>query len=308
MTEPFFSVIIPVYNREQTIAETLASISAQEYRDFEVIVVDDGSTDNTLQIVRQYPWVKLIEQPNAGPGVARNRGVAEAQGEYIAFLDSDDLWFPWTLRRYNEVITSTKTSPAFVAGRHILFSNNTELQNVKNNTIKIDCFADYYSAGEPMHWIGASSFVVASEHFLRVGGFVTENVNAEDAELAMRLGTSDGFVFVTEPTMFAYRQHEGNIALNWQKTVSGTKLIVQREAENKFPGGKARRRDRSIIISRHVRPVAVAAAKRGDLPLFAMFYYSVLGESIKSARFRFLAGTPVLALFYFLVKAFRPNQ
>ena len=308
MTEPFFSVIIPVYNREKTIAETLESVASQEFRDYEVIVVDDGSDDNTLQIVKQFAWVKLIEQPNSGPGAARNRGVAEARGKYVAFLDSDDLWFPWTLRRYHEVITSAEASPAFVAGRHVLFSNRAEIRDVKDSIIKIDCFADYYSAGEPMYWIGASSFVIGREHFLRVGGFITENVNAEDAELAMKLGTSDGFVFVTEPAMLAYRQHEENITQNWQKTVSGTKLIVQREYENKFPGGIARRRDRSIIISRHVRPVAVAAAKRGDIPLFARFYYSVLGESIKSARFRFLAGTPALALFYFILKAFRPNK
>jgi cellulose synthase/poly-beta-1,6-N-acetylglucosamine synthase-like glycosyltransferase len=95
---PLFSIVIPTFNRERLIAATLESVLAQTEGDFEVIVVDDGSTDGTEAALA--PWrdrLTFVRQPNQGPGPARNLGAARAKGEYIAFLDSDDLWFPWTL-------------------------------------------------------------------------------------------------------------------------------------------------------------------------------------------------------------------
>jgi len=96
------SVIIPLYNKGKYIARALDSIFAQTYQDFEVIVVDDGSTDNGPDIVKQYadPRLRIIRQQNAGPGAARNRGIAESLAFYVAFLDADDEWLPGFLSRY----------------------------------------------------------------------------------------------------------------------------------------------------------------------------------------------------------------
>src|SRR5690348_123134 len=90
------SVIVPLYNKSAWIERCLDSIARQSYRDFEVIVVDDGSTDDSVTKVekRVDGQVRLIRQANAGPGAARNRGVQEAQGELIAMLDADDAWDP----------------------------------------------------------------------------------------------------------------------------------------------------------------------------------------------------------------------
>jgi teichuronic acid biosynthesis glycosyltransferase TuaG len=95
-----FSVIIPVYNAGAYIGRSLHSVFAQTCQDFEVIVVDDGSTDNTAEVVREFssrPQLRYIGQANAGPAAARNRGINEAIGDYIAFLDADDLWHPQKL-------------------------------------------------------------------------------------------------------------------------------------------------------------------------------------------------------------------
>ncbi|MSP38875.1 MAG: glycosyltransferase family 2 protein [Deltaproteobacteria bacterium] len=92
---PRVSVIIPAYNNAALLGETLDSVVRQSFRDFELIVVDDGSTDDTAAIVqRDYPHLKFVRQANGGPASARNAGVKLSQGEFIAFCDHDDLWHP----------------------------------------------------------------------------------------------------------------------------------------------------------------------------------------------------------------------
>jgi glycosyltransferase involved in cell wall biosynthesis len=102
------SVIIPTYNRGWTIGEAVDSVLAQDYREFELIVVDDGSTDNTPEILDAYGGtIKVFRQENKGVSAARNRGIAEASGRFIAFLDSDDLWLPQKLSRQVEFFNTT---------------------------------------------------------------------------------------------------------------------------------------------------------------------------------------------------------
>ncbi len=96
---PLVSVIVPVYNGAAYLAEALASVQAQSYRPIEVIVVDDGSTDASGDVARRAtPQARVLHQANQGAGAARNRGVAEATGELLAFLDQDDVWVGEKLR------------------------------------------------------------------------------------------------------------------------------------------------------------------------------------------------------------------
>ena len=99
-TVPRVSVMIPAYNAAATIAGTVESVIAQTIQDFEIICVDDGSTDATLAIVKKFgDRVRLIEQANSGPAAARNNGARHSSGEYLAFLDADDVWMPQFLER-----------------------------------------------------------------------------------------------------------------------------------------------------------------------------------------------------------------
>jgi glycosyltransferase involved in cell wall biosynthesis len=103
MKSVLFSVIIPLYNKEQYIKKTLLSVLNQTFSNFEIIIIDDGSTDKSADIVKEIDSdkINLINQENAGPSNARNRGIEEAQGEYLAFLDADDEWLPNKLERHH---------------------------------------------------------------------------------------------------------------------------------------------------------------------------------------------------------------
>lgn len=101
MIQPTVSIVVPTYNRAHLIEETLASVAVQTFSDYEVLVIDDGSKDNTAEIMKRWcdkdSRIRYVQQPNGGVSSARNHGLRIAQGEFVAFLDSDDLWCPWKL-------------------------------------------------------------------------------------------------------------------------------------------------------------------------------------------------------------------
>ncbi len=105
MKNPLVSIVVPTYNRAGNITKTVDSILDQTYKNIELIIVDDGSTDNTQDVLKSYAdRIQYIYQDNAGPSAARNKGIQEAQGEFIAFLDSDDLWKPEKIEKQVELL------------------------------------------------------------------------------------------------------------------------------------------------------------------------------------------------------------
>lgn len=295
MTQPYFSVILPAYNRQKFIGRTLESIAAQSWRSFEVIVVDDGSSDMTCQIVREFDFVRLIEQQNAGPGSARNRGASEAAGEYLAFLDSDDLWFPWTLECYHQVIDATER-PAFVVGSPYIFQQEEELLGVVNEPVRYLCFGDYLESGDQWRWYGVSSFLIRRDTFFRSGGFRNGLVNGEDAELALRVGCEPGFVQVESPHTFGYRRHDGNITGDFERTAEAGFHLIEQERCGAFPGGSRRARERHRIISRHVRPISIECLKHGRRADAWNLYRATCVWHMAELRLKYLVGFPFRAL------------
>src|SRR5690606_37292864 len=177
---PLFSIIIPAYNRADLISGTLDSVFAQTERDYEVIVVDDGSTDATAEVVKSYgDCVRYVYQENAGPGAARNRGIQQSTGQYVVFLDSDDRWFPWTLETYRFAI-ETHGYPSFLGGSLYVFSDDEKLDHVEPGDVNFEVYSDYLEAAGKGLFVGSGMAAIKRDVLSGVRGFTTRRINAED--------------------------------------------------------------------------------------------------------------------------------
>jgi glycosyltransferase involved in cell wall biosynthesis len=157
------SVIIPVYNCESYLAEAIESVLSQAYRPIEVIVVDDGSTDNSATIVKGYKSLKYCFQPHSGIGKALNLGIKESRGSFFAFLDADDLWTNNKLIRQMKVF-KYDPKPDIVFG-HIMNFFSHEMDEETRRTLKC--------SNESMPGYCKGSMIIKKEAFLSVGPFAT---------------------------------------------------------------------------------------------------------------------------------------
>jgi glycosyltransferase involved in cell wall biosynthesis len=296
MANPFFSTIIPVYNRASLVMSAIDSALSQSMPEQEVIIVDDGSTDDTVSVLqkRYGDCVRLLQQPNSGPGPARNKGIEVARGRYVACLDSDDCWFPWTLATYRRGIEQY-AEPAFITGQHRVFRDAQELANLTETALDVEVFADYFASNDRWRWWGASSFVVRRDVLVAAGGFANSQMNAEDADLAMRLGVSPGFVHVQRPKTFGYREHDANVRRDLSRTLSGLQYQVEAEENGRYPGGAARRAERIRILGGFVRPVVFALLQSGDHRAAWNLYRRTFRWHLRLRRLRFLLGFPIIA-------------
>ena len=157
--QPLVSVIMPAYNSEKYIGKSIESVLAQDYEKFELIIVDDGSKDGTKSIVEQYAKndirIKLLEQANQGVSAARNKGLDTATGEYVAFLDSDDLWDADNLSVMVQAAECTK-SGLVCASMDIINADGTKQK--ENTAYKDGELMDFVTSNSEIRfffWIGS---------------------------------------------------------------------------------------------------------------------------------------------------------
>ncbi|HZI14597.1 MAG TPA: glycosyltransferase family A protein [Myxococcus sp.] len=290
---PFFSIVIPTYNRARLLEATLASVFAQEETDFEVLVVDDGSTDDTLETLARYgERVRVLRQRNAGPGAARNLGIQEARGECVAFLDSDDLWFPWTLATYRRALEGASV----VLGTAVAFTRPEELEGVTREPPRVVRFQDYLASAEDRTPRTACVLAVRTEALRRVGGFTPLRINSEDHDLLFRLGTEPGFAWVRAPVTVGYRQHAGSSSTALELGYRGTLYQLEQERLGRYPGGEARRRERLEMLLYGLRHVThwMLSQRRVDLAL--ALYRRGLSLHLAAPRWRYVLGFPPWAV------------
>lgn len=285
-----FSIIIPSYNRGELLRKTLDSVWTQTYTDFEVIVVDDGSTDHTGTILQTFGnRLRYSRTENIGPGLARNVGAHMAGGDYLAFLDSDDLWFPWTLSTFAQLI-SEHDSPAILSAQITYFTNESETSAIRYQPIRFASFPDYIAASHESYFLGAGMAVLKRQPFLESGGFTHHPINCEDHDLILRLGTTPGFVQILQPITLACRKHSGNISSITQLNVSGTLHLISEEKVGSYPGGVGRQCERREIITRHSRPVALACLRQRMTNEAWAVFTATLPWHLRLRRWKFLLG------------------
>ncbi len=207
-----FSVVIPLYNKENSIQQTLPSVLSQTFTDFEVLVVNDGSTDNSRQVVASFDdkRIRIIDKPNGGVSSARNTGIAEARYEYIAFLDGDDLWDKEFLAVIAGLIKDYPEADVFATGYSCNSAPDVVMYTlgVKERGIIKDYFNLVYQA-PVMH---ASSICITKKAFQKAGIFNENITHGEDYNMWDRLGRFCT-IAATPEAMASYRVDTENRAM-----------------------------------------------------------------------------------------------
>lgn len=287
---PLFSVIIPTFNRVDLLKPTLESVWRQTFTDYEVIVVDDGSTDETVRWVSGgASKVDLIRQENSGPGAARNKGAERARGDYLAFLDSDDLWFPWTLETVAEMVEK-HDRPALISAKLVAFKDPAELESVSHARTMAEVFSDYFASSDRDYFVGAGMTFVRRDKFLEVEGFSSRQINLEDHDLILRLGTAAGFVRIVDPPTLGWRRHDESTADKSLRSFEGCRHLIENEQRGIYPGGETCSVARRKIITRHIRPWALTLARTGAWRHAWSLYNSTFVWNVSLNRWRFLFG------------------
>jgi glycosyltransferase involved in cell wall biosynthesis len=208
------SVVIPALNAGRFLAETIRSALNQSLPPLEIIVVDDGSTDRTAEVADGFgPPVRCIHQENAGPAAARNRGVHEARGEFVAFLDGDDLWYPYHLGDAARILTAHRELQWFCSA----FEERRENGKTRRRTydgafLKDNAYiADYFKAQVGYWFAWTSTMVIRRQAVLDAGGFDESLYGPEDMDLWFQIALRHPQVGYWRRAGAVYRRHARSI-------------------------------------------------------------------------------------------------
>lgn len=211
-----FSIIIPLYNKVNYIQNCLKSVLQQTHQEFEIIIVNDGSTDGSEKIVEKYedPRIRLLSQENQGASAARNKGIAVSKYEWIALLDADDYWHPNHLDELQNTIEACSKANVVCTNYEILLDKTYLKQasfstEVKSKPMYIE---NYFKASliDPLAWTSALSFTTSI--FNKVGGFDTQIKSGQDIDLIVKFGLKAKIAFNPKVTMRYHRTTENNLS------------------------------------------------------------------------------------------------
>lgn len=200
MSQPLVTVIIPVYNGERYLAEALDSVFVQSYYPLEVIVIDDGSTDNSAAIAQGYPLVHYLYQPNQGPGAARNRALGMAHGELIAFLDQDDLWLREKLELQVAHLQTQRQVQAVIAHMQVVLEADTPWPVTLNRA--------HYLAQPPCYM--PSALLARRPLFEQIGVFDSTYTCSSDSDWFLRLKDAGIPLAIIPQVLLTKRIHAAN--------------------------------------------------------------------------------------------------
>jgi glycosyltransferase involved in cell wall biosynthesis len=258
---PAVSIITPAYNAAAWLPETIDSVRAQTFSDWELVIVDDGSTDGTAAVVERYidcdPRIRLLRQANAGPSAARNRAMRGSRGDFLAFLDSDDLW-----------------ASEFLASQMAVFDEHPETDLVTGNAYFLGGPLD----GQPKRPLGTDCRVIALEELISnecavfimtvfrrrvfdtIGGLDEAQWTSEDYDFWLRAALA-GFVFRRNPIPLGrYRHREDSLSRDTARMLRGI-LHTYAKIRESCPMGSPARRALDAQVSRFESNLLLAEAK-----------------------------------------------
>jgi glycosyltransferase involved in cell wall biosynthesis len=229
---PRVSVVIPAFQSEARIGRTLARLRQQTFSDFEVVVVNDGSTDDTsrmvAQVMTQDARVRLVEQPNGGIAAARNRAIAESCGEIVAFLDDDDLWHRRKLELQIARLDATPNAAVAVC--------YSALVDVAGNLLgwRFGGLADGHVYREMLEWdmvSGGSVAAVRRGALEEAGGFDLSVPDRADWDLWIRLARRNEFTCVPQ-TLVGYTRRAGSVSRGYERMVEHGRLVLAKARQD----------------------------------------------------------------------------
>ena len=227
---PLISVIVPVYNGEKTIRETIESALAQSLSDFELIVINDGSQDSTLDVLAsiQDPRIKIFSYPNAGLSASRNRGISQSSGEFIAFLDADDLWTPDKLEAQLTALQENPNAAVAYSWTDFIDETSQFLKPGPHFTISGDVYAELLRGN---FLANGSNPLIRRQALIKVGSFDVSFSGVADWELYLRLATHYHFVAVPSPQIL-YRLSANSMSTNlFKQEADSIQFIEQAYAQ-----------------------------------------------------------------------------
>lgn len=239
---PFFSVVIPLYNKENFIANTIKNVLQQSFQDFEIVIVDDGSTDNSFAIAQSFNdyRIKIYQQQNSGPSAARNKGIELSESNYIALLDADDVWQRNHLEELHKSISTYPNGALFCNAYQLKLQQNFihnatyNLQNLRD----IQIVKDYFSASiiHPLAWTSAVAF--NKSDFWDLGGFDTKIPSGQDIDLWIKFGLNKTIVFNPAYTACYDKTVPASLSKKHIREVKYQFLNRYKNNDDKLPGFK----------------------------------------------------------------------
>ena len=291
---PLISVIIPTYNREKYVSQAIDSVLAQTFTDYEVIVCDDGSTDRTSDALARYAdRIRIVRTKQLGPGGARNAAAKLATGDYLSFLDSDDMWHPEMLSYVNAILTHP-ARPRLVFSSMITFSESPVwLPSPVEAFLYRDMWEVWESTERPPN-DGMCMCIAMSRHaFAGAGGFAEGRITGEDADLFLRLATLGPVVYLKGPQLLAYRSHKSQISREVDTLLQGCQLLLRNRPL--YPASTGRRGRNQMVYAKvwHMFKPCLGRSPLNPLAwqilmrvLPSSLYYRVAGDFSRTAARR----------------------
>ncbi len=268
---PIVSVVIPTYNRKSIISRAINSVLNQTYKNYEIIIVDDGSTDDTIEYIKDHfnSKVKCISQKNKGASSARNRGISEAKGKYVAFLDSDDEWVESKLQ--GQVAFLEKNPEiALLCGRTYRSDNIKKVNSSISQSIVGDLFPTLF-----MHsFVSTPTVIVKKEVLDEVGGFDTNYKSAEDFDLWLKITKNYKCAFLPDLVAIVNRGKDNLSTDKITLHLHALTILEIHYDENRIPRNKYNKAisDSYIALGRnYLKSGQISQAKKSFIKSFKIF-------------------------------------